>query len=188
MPAPTRTRTARHDGMVLITTLLLLLVITILALAMFRGVGLENRIAGNVLDKQRALQAADSAQEYAEQWLFDNVTTMPMVSCGTQNTANATPVICSEPLGEPTQVTTVPWANGGAFDYTTDITTSTDGGPNTLYGYPQAYIGYLGADATIPGAQDYVIDAWSYGGSQATVAVVQATYQIRYAVTSASGP
>ena len=81
MRAPYRSPCCAQTGMVLVTTLLLLIVITILALAMFRGTGLDNRIAGNVLDKQRALQAADSAQEYAEQWLYDDVTTTPLVSC-----------------------------------------------------------------------------------------------------------
>jgi type IV pilus assembly protein PilX len=188
MSASYRSRCAAQDGMVLITTLLLLIVITLLALAMFRGAGLDNRIAGNVLDKQRALQAAESAQEYAEQWLYDDVTTSPLVNCGTEAAATTTPVICNEPLFEQTQPAEVPWAAGGAFEYTTDITTSTTGGENTLYGYPMAYIGYLGADATVPGAQDYMVDAWSYGGSEATVAVVQSTYQIRYTVASASGP
>ncbi len=188
MSAPYDSRSATQDGMVLVTTLLLLIVITLLALAMFRGAGLDNRIAGNVLDKQRALQAADSAQEYAEQWLYDDVTTSPLVSCAAEPAATAIPVICNEPLVYQTQPADVPWAAGGAFEYTTDITTSTTGGQNTLYGYPMAYIGYLGADATVPGAQDYVVDAWSYGGSQATIAVVESTYQIRYAVASASGP
>ena len=68
-----------QQGMVLITTLLLLLVVTILALAMFRGVGMESRIAGNTLDKQRALQGAESAQQFAEQWLISNVETMPAI-------------------------------------------------------------------------------------------------------------
>ncbi|MBW8079530.1 MAG: hypothetical protein GJU76_15975, partial [Gallionella sp.] len=92
-------RTSVQRGMVLITTLLLLLVITILALAMFRGVGLENRIAGNVLDKQRALQSAESAQQYAQQWLITNVQSMPTIDCSANPLATqALPQICSEPL------------------------------------------------------------------------------------------
>ncbi len=62
MSAPYDSRSATQDGMVLVTTLLLLIVITLLALAMFRGAGLDNRIAGNVLDKQRALQAAQKIE------------------------------------------------------------------------------------------------------------------------------
>ena len=132
---------ARHFtaqyGMVLITTLLLLLVVTILALAMFRGIGLEGRIAGNVLDKQRAVQAADSAQQYAEQWLLANVSSTPNVDCAASPPPASTspPQICGAPLSQDVangQVGTVPWAIGKVtsvgFSYNPgSITTSTSG-------------------------------------------------------------
>ena len=56
-------------GMVLVTSLLLLLVVTILAMSMFRSMGLDEKIAGNMRDKQRALNAAETAEQYAENWL-----------------------------------------------------------------------------------------------------------------------
>jgi type IV pilus assembly protein PilX len=190
-------RTSAQRGMVLITTLLLLLVITILALAMFRGVGLENRIAGNVLDKQRALQSAESAQQYAQQWLITNVQSMPTIDCSANPLATqALPQICSEPLSMQISsgpVSTVPWQIGGtdvgfAYNPNNVIQSSQSGGQNTLYGLPVAYIGELGRDATYANATDYIVDAWSYGGSQATVAVVESTYQVRYSVASATSP
>jgi type IV pilus assembly protein PilX len=60
---------AAERGMVLISSLLLLLVVTILAVAIFRNYGMEEKIAGNTREKQRALHAAESAQQYAEWWL-----------------------------------------------------------------------------------------------------------------------
>lgn len=181
-------------GMVLITTLLLLVVVTILALAMFRGIGLENRIAGNTLDKQRALQAADSTQEYAEEWLLNNILVAPLVNCAQDAQATATPEICTEPLVKQVdggQVANPPWTINGTevgFTYTADITTSQSGGQNTLYRHPRAYVGLLGADNTYAGAKDYTVDAWSYGGSSATIAVVESTYQVRPSVVSATNP
>ena len=123
-------RRSLERGMVLITTLLLLLVITILALAM-------------------------------------------QISSG--------------------PVSTVPWMIGNtdvgfAYNPNNVIQSSQTGGQNTLYGLPVAYIGELGRDATYANATDYIVDAWSYGGSQATVAVVESTYQVRYAVSSATSP
>ncbi len=56
-------------GVALVTSLLLLLIITIVALSMFRGLGTQERIAGNVREKERALHAAVTAQQYAEWWL-----------------------------------------------------------------------------------------------------------------------
>ena len=63
----------RQRGIVLISSLLLLLVITILALAMFRSMGLSEKISGNVREKERALHAAVVAEQYAEWWLSSSV-------------------------------------------------------------------------------------------------------------------
>ena len=75
----------------------------------------------------------------------------------------------------------------GAFD---DVMLSfcSTGGVNSFYQAPVAYIGELGEDATVANATDYVVDAWSYGGSQSTVAVVESVYQIIRPVASATSP
>ena len=189
----------RAQGMVLITTLLLLLVVTILALAMFRGVGLENRIAGNTLDKQRALQGANSAQQYAEQWLISNIESVAPIDCSADPAATTvpnSPVICNQPLVKQVsggQVANPTWyisgtAVGSPYNPNTALTISSTGGVNSFYQAPVAYIGELGEDATVANATDYVVDAWSYGGSQSTVAVVESVYQIIRPVASATGP
>jgi len=184
-------------GMVLITTMLLLVVVTILALAMFRGTGLEARIAGNTMEKQRALQAAVSAQQYAEQWLVTNVASSPPVDCsGTASPSTATPTICTDILSTALDTGTdtqgqVPWKIGGGivgYSYNPTnpatsagyFTVNTAGGLNTYYAAPVLYISELGPDGTLANAIDYAIDAWSYAGAQSTVAVVESTYQIRY--------
>ena len=63
---------ANQRGVALVTSLLLLVIITILALSMFRSFGTQERIAGNLREKERALHAADSAQQYAEWWLLQS--------------------------------------------------------------------------------------------------------------------
>ena len=193
-------RKSSQAGFVLITTMLLLVVVTILALAMFRGVGLEERIAGNTMEKQRALQAAVSAQQYAEQWLAANVSSSPPVDCsGTASSSSAAPTICTDILSNMvTNVATVPWVIGGSnsgYSYDpVNATTSasyfpvnTSGGLDTYYAAPVFYISQLGVDATLSNAVDYRIDAWSYAGAQSTVAVVESTYQIRY-ISKPPGP
>ena len=188
-------RKALQTGMVLITTMLLLVVVTILALAMFRGSGLEARIAGNTMEKQRALQAAVSAQQYAEQWLIANISSTPPVDCsGHGSPSNAAPTICSDILSTSLDSGTpanVPWVIGGGtmgYSYNpTNPDTSASyfpvnaaGGLGTYYAAPVLYISELGQDGTLANAVDYAIDAWSYAGAQITVAVVESTYQIRY--------
>ena len=78
---------AKQRGMVLIIAILLLLVVTILAVAMFRGMGLDAKIAGNVREKQRATHAALGAEQYAEFWLSSgsNSATAPSVCSGVGN-------------------------------------------------------------------------------------------------------
>lgn len=198
MNAVIRRRTRRQQGMVLIISLLLLLVVTILALAMFRGVGLEGRIAGNVMDKQRALQAATSTEDYAEQWLVNNVATAALTVCSASTfVGTTTPTICSNTLTSSTTAATaatVPWDTGGGNDLgygyggNTLFTVNTAGGPDNYYQAPTVFIADLGADATYANGVDYQIDAWSYGGSTGTVAVVESTYQIRYIATGGGGP
>ena len=185
-----------QQGMVLITTLLLLLVVTILALAMFRGIGMESRIAGNTLDKQRALQGAESAQQFAEQWLISNVETMPAIDCQSNPKAATVPAICNQPLYKQVaggNVANPPWSIssvnvGFAYNPNGQLSISTTGGVNTFYAEPVAYIGELGEDATVANATDYIVDAWSYGGSKSTVAVVESVYQVIRPVASATGP
>lgn len=197
-------RHARRDrGMVLITSILLLLVVTILALAMFRGVGLENRIAGNVMDKQRALQAAASSEDFAEQWLLNNAANATATVCSgaTFTATTTTPTVCSNLLATSTDAASalvVPWSMSGAsvgYSYnpiTTGAMTlfpvSTAGGADNYYQAPTVYVADLGTDATYANAVDYQLDAWSYGGSTGTVAVVESVYQIRYIATGGGGP
>jgi type IV pilus assembly protein PilX len=183
-------RRAQH-GMVLITTLLLLVVVTLLALGMFRGMGLEERIAGNTMEKQRATQSAVSAEQYAEQWLQSNVAGIAPVTCGVGGAATASgSMICLNTLAQTDaagQATTVPWATTGGnmgFTYNPDglEQVSASGGVNTYVQLPTFYIAYLDKDLTDPNGFDYQIDAWSYAGAASTVAVVESVYKVHYKV------
>ena len=62
-------RATKQGGFALMTSLLILIIMTLLALSMFRSVGLQEKIAGNTREKQRSLQAAESALQYGEWWL-----------------------------------------------------------------------------------------------------------------------
>jgi type IV pilus assembly protein PilX len=189
----------RQHGIVMITSLLLLIVVTIMALAMFRGFGVEEKIAGNMREKQRALSAAISAQQYAEWWLSSgggSTASAPVVCSTTQNANLNQGQICSNKLPLSVvnnDVTTVPWVVGGAPVGVTYVppnmvpamtfatTTSAAGGPSnpTYFGKPTFYISDMGpsADPTIPG-EIYQIDAFGYGGNSNTAAVVESTYAV----------
>jgi type IV pilus assembly protein PilX len=168
-------------GMVLISSLLMLVVVTILAVGLFRSFGIDERIAGNVREKQRSLQAAESAQQYAEWWLSNgNATTG--ITCSTlvassvgQICANTLPIVV-------TNVAAVPWQISGVnvgVTYTPpNMTVNTTSSTGTYYASPVFYISYLGLAPTGLGSV-YQIDAVGYGGGPSTAAVVESTYLIQ---------
>src|SRR3569833_391819 len=92
--------------MTLITGMLLLVDVTILAMSMFRGYGTQQKIAGNVREKNRAVSAAVSAQQYAEYWL-SSATPPPAVDCCGMK-PSPIPQVC---LNSP-DFTVVPWTLG----------------------------------------------------------------------------
>jgi type IV pilus assembly protein PilX len=185
----------RERGIVLIATLLLLIVMTIFAMGMFRSVGVQELIAGNVREKQRALQTAVSAEQYAEYWLtINNNSASGDYTCsGVTNAVTGVVQICSNILSKVVAggVTTVPWTIGGlptGFTYNpgNSITVNVAGGANTYYGVPQFYISDLGSYAAVKG-EVYEINAFGYGGTGNTVAVIDSTYVIKPIVGDLGG-
>jgi type IV pilus assembly protein PilX len=174
-------------GVVLITSLLLLVVVTIMALSMFRGFGIQEKVAGNMREKQRALQAAVSAQTYAEQWLIANSGTSPPVACAAPvQSANALQgQICSNQLWNIVpSVTTLPWQIGGNNVGVTYIPPGMNvaAASATSSNYSSAPIFYISDggpsfDPNVPG-EVYQIDAAGFGGIGNTVAVVESTYAV----------
>lgn len=194
----------RQRGIALITALLLLLVITILGLSMFRSFPTQEKIAGNLREKERALHAAQSVQQFAEWWLINNVSAAEVVC-----TAQAVPVnanqdagsipICSNQLylllglASPGAVgNNVPWGQGQiGVRYVPNGMTVT-GNPtitpnDTPYaGIPMFYIADLGRAGDAQG-EAYQIDAYAYGGSTSTVAVVESVYEVQQGVVNRTG-
>jgi type IV pilus assembly protein PilX len=186
----------RQSGVVLIASLLLLLVITILALAMFRSMGLGEKIAGNVREKQRALHAAVVAEQYAE-WLISsgNLPLTVVSACNATGAANNSTYnqvnVCQNGINPTTVGTlttynpqTLPWTDGGGnalgvtytLPNTSQMNLSTSGGTNTYYQAPAFYIQYMGS-AVDGGGLVYKVDAIGWGGSPLAVAVVESTYE-----------
>jgi len=173
---------AAQRGVALITGLLLLLVMTLIAVAMFHGFGDQEQIAGNTREKQRALNSAVSAEQYAEWWLINGSVT-PSATCNTLVTADVGQV-CSNAL---TNYATVPWTISGAqvgVSYTPFAQSQTITGPEgsngtasqgTYYGYPVFYITDLGSTNS---GHLYQVDAYGYGGSANALAEVESTYLV----------
>ena len=166
-------------GIALITSLLILVIMTLFALSMFRSFGLTEKIAGNTREKQRSLQAAESALQYGEWWLTQGNGTTG-TTCSTVYNANVPGNVqtCSNALVNPI---TLPWAARG--DYLPPTMTVAAGGGLAASGdinyvsQPSLYITYLGLD---PSGKSllYQVTAAGYGGSANGASVLQSTYAI----------
>jgi type IV pilus assembly protein PilX len=179
-------------GIALISSLLILLVLTILALAMFRSFGLQEKIAGNVREKQRALHAAEGAQSYAEWWLGTNSANATVV-CSSLLSANlGQGQICSNKLSDTVaSVTDVPWLAAGAhvgvtYNPGNALTITTAAARDTYYGVPRFYISDVGISADGRG-EIFQVDAAGYGSTANTVAVVESTLVVISGVIDRGG-
>jgi type IV pilus assembly protein PilX len=179
-------------GFVLVSSLLLLVVVTILAVGLFRSFGMDEKIAGNTRDKQRALQAAMSAQDYAEWWLANGNGTST-ITCTGQVTVPAGQV-CINTLQSIVPNVAIVAASNLVSGWAGSNGTGTPIGvtylpPNmavnqqnlatgTYYKKPAFYISYMGIGTSPNGGTGivYQIDAVGYGGSPSTTAVVESTY------------
>jgi type IV pilus assembly protein PilX len=171
----------RERGMVLVTALLLLVVVTLLAVSMFRSFGENEKIAGNTREKHRAVNAAETAEEYAEWWLLAGNGGSGITCNAGNDILAATPAL---PAGQVCTVTlpsftTLPWPLGVTYTPQGMDVTGTLGGQGSYYQPPESYITYLGSTgpANNPLAW-FQIDAVGYAGSPDTAAVVETVYQI----------
>ncbi len=178
-------------GMALVSSMLLLAVVTILALGMFRSFGVQEQIAGNLREKQRALHAAETAQQYAEWWLSrdNNAATVPVVCDSVLNADLNEGQICSNKL---TSVTNPPLQVDGVDVGVThnsgkamDVTMTS--GRDTYYRAPRFYITDMGVSADAQG-EVYQIDAVGYGANESAVAVVESTFVVKTGVIDLGGP
>jgi type IV pilus assembly protein PilX len=186
---------ANQRGVALVTSLLLLVIITILALSMFRSFGTQERIAGNLREKERALHAADSAQQYAEWWLLQGSNTAAgAVACTASLAAtpsvgqicNQTPTaqygvkyITALPLPWPVQVTYTP-------QNMLLVGQPLVAGNPPYFATPAFWITDLGIAADAAG-EAYQIDAYGYGSAASTVAIVESVYEVQQGVVNRGG-
>lgn len=184
-----------ESGYILVVSLVVMILLAIIALSLLGSNTIQELIAGNLSEKTRALQAANSALNYAEGWVAQNPSAGIACTAGTTST---TPVVCnitSPALGtlNPNDLTvlTSDGAAIGTVFQPTGMTVSANGGTNTVYQLPRFYIQYVGlvsdSGGTVTGTL-YKITAAGYGGNANAVASVQAYYRVYSQATDVMGP
>jgi len=171
-------------GYVLIAGLLFLLVLSLLAVSMLRSFGIQEKIAGNTREKQRAFEAAQSALRFGEWWLgqgngSSGATCSGIVSVSANDLSDMK--VCTNALPDPTRL---PWTPARADYVPPSMKVAARGSPGGMTGSdinyaaaPSLYINYLGL------AQDgvstlYAVTGAAYGGSASAAVVVQSTFQV----------
>ena len=197
----------RQPGFVLVSSLLLLLVVTIMALSIFRSFGVQERIAGNIREKNRAVQAAVSTQEYGEWWLANEssapyavasgIASSADVTCGTtlMDANLGTTQICLNTLPSISGAAVTAWPGAGTnigVAYTppemniSGLAVTDAAVTDKYYARPRFYITDLGSVATGRG-EVYSVDAYSFGLNSTTVALVESTISISCTVCNVGG-
>ena len=176
-------------GFALFTALLLLMIITILAMSMFRAFGTQEHIAGNVREKERAFHAAESVQQYAEWWLLQNNNTAigaSQCAAGSQAASPTQGQICNQtPQQAGMNLIVVPWVT--QITYTPQnmvlVGQPAVAGNPPYFNTPAFYIADRGVAADGAG-EAYQIDAYGYGSAANTVAVVESVYEVQQGVVN----
>ena len=181
MSMPMKSQPYAQRGIALVTAMLLLIVVTIMALSMFRSYGTQERIAGNTRDKQRALNAAISAQQFAESWLAGGFATAKINCVAPLITSNVGQVCSNLP-----NLNNLPWTSGVVYTQFTsnpvnNVVNNVNSATQTAgsyYAAPIFYITDLGTYAGDATKEVYQIDALGYGATANTVAIVESTFVI----------
>lgn len=181
LPAATAPK-RRQRGLVLITSLLFLLMLTIIGITALSTTTLEEKMAGNTRDLNIAFQAAEAALRDAENWLAQQ---------SSEPTAVST---CASPPCDVWQSNVLPdlstqtdsWWQANAREYRTSGTreiTEAGADPRHVIEFLKTVSDTLRRGheyAPEPGNSYYRVTARGTGGTSTAQAVVQSTFVKRY--------
>jgi type IV pilus assembly protein PilX len=191
-------RPGQH-GFALITTLMILVMLTLLGVSMYRSFGLQEKVAGNTREKERAFQLAQNTLTYGE-WLLLNGSPGTGVTCSGSTTVSSTTNmrVCTAALTTPADPSTwttaqtytppsVVVASGGGLAAATTANSGNSVADINYAATPKLYMNYLGLSAD--GKQSlYQVTASASGGSSSTQAVVKSVYAISTSTTNLDQP
>lgn len=199
MIAPRYQSYPKQRGFALIAALLMLVVLTLLGVSMMSGVGLQDKMSGNVREKTRATTAASFLVNAVDNLL----PTMPLSVSGCTSQATGWRVCAANTLTNSAAVDDATWGLTGSVTYAVSATMLppsqafpsaliNSGGGNNVYAHaPKFFIEYQGRAPTPPGYSAsvsqygvssapvldvYRTTAMATGGNDAAVSVIQSNY------------
>jgi type IV pilus assembly protein PilX len=162
--------------MVLITSLIILVVLSLLALYMFGGFTQDEKISGNTREKARAVDASFATLNEAQFWMAqpNNTYAGDWVSGAECSAIVTTPTICSNPMAA---ATTLPWTVG-VTPTLEGMDIVAGGGKNSYATGTSYHIEYLATVGSNPGKGMYRVTSMASGGNANAVAVQQAVFEV----------
>lgn len=182
----------KQKGFVLYTALIMLVIMSLLAIYMYKGFIQDQKISGNLREKERAIDAATTALDNVEYWLAQPGNTytgnfITGVSCSSANQSGSAYVVCSNALANPT---TLPWSSSNTFSHSY-ISVNASGGQNKYAAGTNVYIQYLGSVDSGPSSPadtaTYLVTATAQGGNATAATVIQSVYQVQATSVDVSG-
>jgi len=167
-------RHSQQSGAVLIISLIMLLLLMIIGTSGMEGTILEERMSGNMRDKNLAFQAAESALTAGEVYLQE-VSPIPTPFCNTA-TGHFLPQDkdCNSATVETAQVwDSITWGSADSVAYTKNLSMVA-----TNPRYIIEDLGCVPAPAPCPGPHNYRITARATGGTNSAVVILQSIFQI----------
>jgi type IV pilus assembly protein PilX len=173
----------RQHGAILVVSMLILLVLTILGVTGSRTTVLEERMAGNMRDKELSFQSAEAALRDGEQWVGpqakapDSVTTCSTAPCNLweYNVSGITDL----------ETKTLSWWQSNGVEYGTSGSKEFTGAahdPRYLleeyYESPGSLV--LGKGKTKSVRKVYRVTAIGVGGTETTQSILQSMYAKEY--------
>ena len=179
----------KQRGFVLVVSLIFLAIMSLLTVLMFSGVIQDEAMAGNFREKNRAVDAAQSAIDSAKTWMAQpgNLYAGDFVSGNVCNTASANsgPVVCNSTLTtSPSLLTTptsLPWSV--YTEFTPAGMSVATGGPGKYAATTKYNIEFIGTNAAavapLPATAGYYrVTATATGGNSTAVTVIQSTFEV----------
>lgn len=169
----------KQKGFVLFAVMVFLIVMSLLGISMFGGFIKDQKISGNMREKQRAIEAAQASLDSVQSWMQqpDNLylgSWRMGVVCDATTQVGATPVVCSNALPSPA---TLPWGSSQTFA-PPNMTVVPSGGANSYASNVGYYVQYLGETPKNPPSALYKVTATAQGGNATAAAVVETIFEV----------
>lgn len=163
----------------LFVVMIFLIVMSMLGISMFGGFIKDQKISGNMREKQRAIEAAQSGLDSVQAWLqlpdkvYEGSWSVGVV-CDSSTQYGTTPIVCSNALPSPA---TLPWSSSQTFQ-PPNMTVVASGGANSYASNVGYYVQYLGQTPKNPPAALYKVTATAQGGNATAAAVVETIFEV----------